>query len=552
MTETRRQVRPLAAILLVVLGLAGGGLVTYLLYADGGGGPQLIASSPEPAVPDPPPDPDPPAPPPAAVQLDSMPADDGVATVPPDVAESDVHPQVQQRGLAIIEAVVAQYEAAWPWVRQAWERSDVRFYDRRLPAPCDRGGVVGCVRGNQLLLTLRGVQTEEAVLHELGHVWNNTVSAAWTPIQQGFADHYAGCYSRRAPTPERLQEELLVDAMVIATGAPLDDFSLGSFGYYEGGVWSDGFDGCLVDSSEPPPHLLDAIRAQLFNCSLDAEAVAAEARAQAIEESGSGFRLRTGAELRADEWAAIAPQLCAHTAPMQERVLEDLAAVVAQYEVPWPWVRAAWARSDVQFVGDLEAACGEVAVFDLNPPYDVFNLEAYRNPPPAVCVREARILVSHNVVGADRDGLVEPLLQVLARVWNRTNDDDHWATIQGAFAEHLAGCRSASAATPEAVQEGVLADTMVSTAGGLIQNGSWHHYADERWNFEDCAAAPVHTRRRGRSALAAAVEVALFGCPYDAEAAEAAWAESNPSSLDLSAATLGWEEIAQDVCGSDA
>ena len=64
-------------------------------------------------------------------------------------------------------------------MRQAWERSDVRFYDRRLPAPCDRAGVVGCVLGDQLLLTLEGVQTDEAVLHELGHVWNNTAGADW-------------------------------------------------------------------------------------------------------------------------------------------------------------------------------------------------------------------------------------------------------------------------------------------------------------------------------------------------------------------------------------
>ena len=352
-----RQVSPLAVILLLVAALAGGGLVVYLLYSDSDpAGPQLIAAVPAPAPPPlvavpapappplvavPAPAPPPlvavpaPAPAPAAVQADPVPAGDGFATVSPDIAESDVHPQVQQQGLALVEAVVGQYEAAWPWVRQAWERSDVRFYDRRLPAPCDRAGVVGCVSGGRLLLTLRGVQSEETVLHELGHVWNNTAGEDWRPIQQAFADHYAGCYSRRASTPERLQTELLVDAMVIAAGAALDDSSLSGLGYYEGGFWSNGFDGCLVDSSEPPPHLLGAIRGELFDCSLDADADAAvaEARAQAIEESESGFRLfRTGAELRADQWAAMAPRLCAHTAAAQERTVEGLAAMVSRVE----------------------------------------------------------------------------------------------------------------------------------------------------------------------------------------------------------------------------
>ena len=554
-----RQVSPLAVILLLVAALAGG-LVVYLLYSDSDPAePQLSTAAPDPA-----PDPAlaPPPPPPAAVQPVPVPAADGFATVSPDIAESDVHPQVQQQGLALVEAVVGQYEAAWPWVRQAWERSDVRFYDRRLPAPCDRAGVVGCVRGGRLLLTLQGVQSEETVLHELGHVWNNTAAEDWRPIQQAFADHYAGCYTRRAPTPERLQTELLVDAMVIAAGAAIGDFNLGGFGYYEGGLWSDGFAGCLVDSSEPAPHLLDAIRAELFNCSLDADAAAAEARAQAIEESGSGFRLlRTGAELRAAQWAAMAPELCAHTAAAQERTVEDLAAVVAQYEGPWPWVRAAWIRSDVQFVEDLAAACGDGAVFDLNPPYDVLNREATRNPPPAACVREARILVSHSAVSADRDALVAPLLQVLARIWNRTTDDEHWATVQAAFDEHwatvqaafdghLAGCRSARAATPEAVGEGVIADTMVSTAGGLTQYGSWYHYADERWLFEDCDADRVRIRGRGGGALAAAVEAALFQCPYDAEAAEAAWEATNPNGW--TGTDYAWAQIARDVCDDGA
>ena len=315
-----------------------------------------------------------------------------------------------------------------------------------------------------------------------------------------------------------------------------------------------------MDSSEPAPHLLGAIRGELFNCSLDVDAAAAEARAQAIEESGLGW-LRAGSVLRAAQWVAMAPQVCAYTAAAQERTVEDLAAVVAQYEVPWPWVRAAWGQSDVQFAEDLAAVCGDAAVFDLNLPYDVFNLEASRNPPPAACVREARILVSYSAVSADRDALVAPLLQVLARIWNRTTDDENWATVQAAFDEHWAtvqaafdghlfGCRSARAATPEAVGEGVIADTMVSTAGGLTQYGSWYHYADERWLFEDCDADRVRIRGRGGGALAAAVEATLFQCPYDAEAAEAAWAATNPNGW--TGTDYAWAQIARDVCDDGA
>ena len=530
-----RQVSPLAVILLLIgIGTAAG---AYLLFsASNPAGPQLATAAPAPA------------PPPAAVQPNPVPAGDGFATVSPDVAESDVHPQVQQQGLALVEAVVGQYEAAWPWLRQAWERSDVRFYDRRLPAPCDRAGVVGCVSGSRLLLTLQGVQSEETVLHELGHVWNNTAGEDWGPIQEAFADHYVGCYSRRAPTPERLQTELLVDAMVIAAGAASGDFNpFGSGGsYYEGGLWSDGFDGCLVDSSEPAPHLLGAIRAELFNCSFDADAAAAEARAQAIEESASVLRLlRTGAESRTAQWAAMAPRLCAHTAAGQERTVEDLAAVVAQYEVLWPWVRAAWTRSDIEFAEDLTAACGDAAVFDLNVRYDFFNLEAHRDPPPVACVREARILVSHSAATADRDEIVAPLLQVLARVWNRTTDDEDWPTVQAAFAEHLAGCRSARASTPQAVQEGAIVDTMMSVFG--VSTALNARTDDEWWLSEDCVAEPD---RDVRAQLATAVEAALFECPYDAEAAEAAWLASGASAMGFY--TAGWARTARGICDDGA
>ena len=115
--------------------------------------------------------------------------------------------------------------------------------------------------------------------------------------------------------------------MVIGSGATIGGINLDGFDYYEGDLWGGGFDGCVVDSSEPAPQLLDAIQAALFNCSFDSEAAAVEARAEAFEESGSGFRLRTDAELRTAGWAVLAPQLCTHTAAAQERTIKDLAAV---------------------------------------------------------------------------------------------------------------------------------------------------------------------------------------------------------------------------------
>ena len=181
-------------------------------------------------------------------------------------------------------------------------------------------------------------------------------------------------------------------------------------------------------------------------------------------------------------------------------------------------------------------------VFDLNLRYDFFNPEAYRDPPPVACVREARILVSHSAVAADRDELVAPLLEVLARVWNRTTDDEDWATVQAAFDEQLAGCRSAREATPQAVQEGAIVDTMMSVFGVAAARGALAD-DDEWWLFEDCDAEPD---RGVRAQLATAVEAALFGCPYDADAAEAAWLASGASAMGFY--TAGWAGTAQDVC----
>lgn len=121
--------------------------------------------------------------------------------------------------------------------------------------------------------------------------------------------------------------------MVIASGATIGDVTLTGFGYYEDGLWSDGFSGCLVDSSELAPHLLASIQRKLFNCSFDGKAAKAAARAKADAESGSTFRfLRTDEEQRADAWAKLVPETCADTPQVQVRILQVLEAVVAGHE----------------------------------------------------------------------------------------------------------------------------------------------------------------------------------------------------------------------------
>ena len=186
-----------------------------------------------------------------------------------------LHPRVVSDAEAAVVGVVEQYSDAWPWLDTAWEASQVTFFEH-LPRPC--AGAAGCVRDASVWLTLDAVLSGDTVLHELGHVWNNLVPPTgfdergrvpWPLVQVMFYEHYAGCYSSRADA-DRLREELLVDAMVLAVDpskAPL----WGGYGYYEEedlpDFWSDaGFSGCLVDSGEPPEHLTEAIFAALYNC----------------------------------------------------------------------------------------------------------------------------------------------------------------------------------------------------------------------------------------------------------------------------------------------
>ena len=171
-------------------------------------------------------------------------------------------------------AVVQRYEDSWPWVRAASDVADLRFFDPKLPEPCEDS--LACALGNkEVWFTLDALRLEpdiwssasydDVVLHELGHVWDDWLGdRRWPLVQAQFYEHYAGCHSR-GRSNEQLRVELLVDALVIATkgidgnGSP---YSRGGYGYYD----TDGFGGCLVDGSAPPPHLLAAVSAALFNC----------------------------------------------------------------------------------------------------------------------------------------------------------------------------------------------------------------------------------------------------------------------------------------------
>ena len=185
-----------------------------------------------------------------------------------------LHPKVQAEGEALVAAVVERYEDSWPWVRAASDVADLRFFDPKLPEPC-KDSLACALSNKEVWFTLDALRLEpdiwssasyeDVVLHELGHVWDDWLGGQqWPLIQAEFYEHYAGCHSR-GRSNEQLRVELLVDALVIATrardgnGSP---YSRGGYGYYN----ADGFGGCLVDGSAPPPHLLAAISTELFNC----------------------------------------------------------------------------------------------------------------------------------------------------------------------------------------------------------------------------------------------------------------------------------------------
>ena len=210
-----------------------------------------------------------------------------------------VHPNVHDEGVTTLEAVVARYESDWPWVRAAWDASDVRFYDPQLPGTSAPAAAVSVPDARtQLWFTLDVLRPrdgpfaeprrlDDTLLHELGHAWESSGVAAdvagvvWLEARDAFFDHYAGC-RRSGLAEDQLAEELLVDAMVmitrhIAHRGP--GWHNGNFvaweGYYdpEGNRYGDafgyydvgGFTGCLAEGASPPQHLMDAIREALLH-----------------------------------------------------------------------------------------------------------------------------------------------------------------------------------------------------------------------------------------------------------------------------------------------
>ena len=209
-----------------------------------------------------------------------------------------VHPNVHDEGVAMLEAIVVRHEPEWPWVRSAWDATDVRFYDPSLPgvsAPAAAVSATPDARA-QMWFTLDVLRPsdgpsseprrpEDTLLHELGHVWDSSGVAldvaglAWLDTRNSFHDHYAGC-RRSGLADDQLIEELLVDAIVMITRDiahrgpgwhngnflawagyydPEGNRYGDAFGYYD----ADGFTGCLVDGTGPPQHLMDAIREAL-------------------------------------------------------------------------------------------------------------------------------------------------------------------------------------------------------------------------------------------------------------------------------------------------
>ena len=454
--------------------------------------------------------------------------------------ESTLHPKVQAQGRDAVTAVVGEYEGAWPWVSTAYARSNILFFDRRLPEPCE--GFPACVVGIDLLLTLDAVQSEDSILHELGHVWNNTSAGDWRQVQSAFSDHYAGCYSSKA-SADQLHEELLVDAMVIAAGAAEGSSNLSGYGYYESGPWNDGFGGCLVDSSEPPPELLTSIERELFNCSFDL--VAAHEQAN---NANTSF-LQSDEQRRLAHWEALIPRVCAHDPTVQADAITEIDAIIAKFEIAWPWVRDAWEVSSVEITEDLTDSCPPDASLTLRR--NIFGgSDAFSDPPIAICVIGTDLSITLSGLDEGEEMFREPLLHALARVWNAMSPQV-WQPVQTIFAEHYAGCHSTREPDPQRLQQHLLTDAMVFTAGDYANDSIFDAYGyfpghgDQP--FLGCSAAFNEPSEN----LMDAVEQTLFRCPYQQADAEAAWLDENDAfSVVFGSITRHWESVAEDVCAS--
>ena len=185
-------------------------------------------------------------------------------TVPVLPGEGLSHPKVQADARAVLEDVVVAHEQEWPWLREAWESSEVVFYDSELPEMCS--GVACALDGlldvptPMMLFTLDVVGADrhgEVLVHELAHVWAHSGGAPAREVRDLFASHYAGCYTSGLSS-ERFVNELLADAAAVMT--------LGLDGH-EYGYYGLDFDGCLVEGP-PPEALSEALRTRLSGLEL--------------------------------------------------------------------------------------------------------------------------------------------------------------------------------------------------------------------------------------------------------------------------------------------
>ena len=182
---------------------------------------------------------------------------------------SSLHPSVAAEAVERMEQIVTNYEAAFPWVRAAWEVSTVLPFDETLDAPCGDSGH-GCMihRGGGLTEVWISLDTirdeppsdfdllwgspkrslESVLLHELAHVLDLTTVGdaidrgdAFRAATQGFRDHYAGCRFDRFDT-ERSVHELLAETIAQLTAG------------HSFRRWTE-LDGCLATLPPPDEHI---------------------------------------------------------------------------------------------------------------------------------------------------------------------------------------------------------------------------------------------------------------------------------------------------------
>ena len=183
-------------------------------------------------------------------------------------AEQQVDPAVRDQAMQLVLGIVERHTDSWPWIVSALDRGDLMFFEK-LPEPCEgsaacvlrRGGIVEMVWFTLDVLRLERdffnrVGAEGIVLHELAHLYDSPTKDS---LRDRFAQHYVGCRVRGEESDE-LAEELLADAIAVAV-LQLDALERSGFGRYAG-----PFRGCLRDDDEPPPELIEAIYAALFDC----------------------------------------------------------------------------------------------------------------------------------------------------------------------------------------------------------------------------------------------------------------------------------------------